>query len=124
QLVRRASRLGVAPEQYAQQLMQTGQVQGLVAEVLRGKALARVLEAAAITDASGRPVDLAKLREDAGEAGETVVDAEADEAGDQVGEDAAEVTGEDAAEVTGEDAAEVTGDAEGSRDEPAQPVEV
>jgi trigger factor len=119
QLVRRASRLGVPPEQYAQQLMQTGQVQGLMAEVLRGKALARVLEAAVITDVSGRPVDLDKLREDVGEAAETVVDEEADETDET---DETDEVGDQVTEVAGDDAGgEAAGAAQG---EPAQPVQV
>ena len=36
-----------------------------MSEVVRGKALALVLEAANVVDASGRPVDLEALREDA-----------------------------------------------------------
>ncbi len=44
--------------------MQSGQLQGLVAEVRRGKALAMVMEAATITDASGQAIDLEDLRDD------------------------------------------------------------
>jgi trigger factor len=50
----RAQRAGVAPDQYAQQVVQAGQLAGLVSEVRRGKALATVMEAAAITDSAGR----------------------------------------------------------------------
>jgi trigger factor len=64
QVVRRAQRAGVSPDQYAQQVVQSGQLQGLVAEVRRGKALASVMEAATITDAAGNAVDLEELRED------------------------------------------------------------
>jgi trigger factor len=64
-IVRRASRMGVTPDQYANQLVQSGTVQLAVADVLRAKALARVLEQATVTDASGRPVDLAQLERDA-----------------------------------------------------------
>ncbi len=35
-----------------------------MSEVLRGKALALVVESATVTDESGRPVDLEELRED------------------------------------------------------------
>jgi trigger factor len=66
-LVRRAMRMGVTPEQFAQQLVQSGQVPLLVSEVIRGKALALVLDAATVVDASGNPVDLEALREDAAE---------------------------------------------------------
>ncbi len=63
QIVRRAQRMGVAADQYAQQVVQSGQLGSLMAEVLRGKALALVLERAKITDASGREIDLNALME-------------------------------------------------------------
>jgi len=64
-IVRRASRLGVSPDAYADQLMHSGTVPLAVADVLRGKALAFVLEHAAVTDTSGREVDLNQLEQDA-----------------------------------------------------------
>ena len=64
QVVRRAQRAGVSPDQYAQSVVQSGQLQGLVAEVRRGKALAMVMEAASIDDEAGNAVDLEDLRED------------------------------------------------------------
>jgi trigger factor len=63
-IVRTASRYGVGPDEFAQQVVQAGQVPVLVSEVVRGKALALVLESANVVDASGRPVDLESLRED------------------------------------------------------------
>jgi trigger factor len=80
-IVRRASSSGVSPDQFAQQIIQGGQVPTLVSEVVRGKALALVLESAKVTDASGRTVDLEALRED-----ELAVDAE--EAGEIAGQQA------------------------------------
>ena len=76
QVVRRAQRAGVSPDQYAQSLVQSGQLQGLVAEVRRGKALATVMEGATIKDASGETVDLEALRDglDPGSADDTQVD--------------------------------------------------
>jgi trigger factor len=68
-IVRRASRAGISPDAYAQRLVDSGTVQMAVADVLRGKALAAVLDQAAVTDASGRPVDLKRLEEDAVAAG-------------------------------------------------------
>jgi trigger factor len=62
--VRRAQRAGVSPDQFAQQVVQSGQLAGLVSEVRRGKALATVMEAATITDTAGAVVDLEKLRDD------------------------------------------------------------
>jgi trigger factor len=53
----------------------------LVGEVVRGKALAHVLESAKVVDESGREVDLEALREDAAP---LVVDAESVAASDDV----------------------------------------
>ncbi len=78
QVVRRAQRAGVSPDQYAQSLVQSGSLQALVAEVRRGKALATVMEGATITDASGQAVDLEALRDDLDPG---VDDTEVDEAG-------------------------------------------
>jgi len=60
-IVRRAQQSGMRADAYAQQVVNSGQLGALMSEVLRGKALALVLEHAAITDASGRPVDLDSL---------------------------------------------------------------
>ncbi len=61
-LVRTASRYGMAPEQFAQELSKAGQISQLVAEVGRAKALAGVLSRVTVTDASGNAVDLEALR--------------------------------------------------------------
>jgi trigger factor len=66
QLIRRAARSGIAPQDYANRLVESGQIGGLIAEVRRGKALATVMEAATVTDASGSAVDLEQLRDDMG----------------------------------------------------------
>jgi trigger factor len=58
QVVRRAQRAGVEPQAYANQLMQAGQLPMLVSEVVRGKALALVMESAVVTDTDGNRVDL------------------------------------------------------------------
>jgi trigger factor len=63
-LVRRAQQSGVAPQEFANQIMQGGQIGILFAEVRRGKALAQLMESAKITDASGNVVDLTELDED------------------------------------------------------------
>ena len=64
-IVRRSSRAGISPDEYARQLIDSGTVQMAVADVLRAKALAYVLEQAVVTDASGREVDLNRLDTDA-----------------------------------------------------------
>jgi trigger factor len=68
-LVRQAARYEMAPQEFASQVMQSGNLPALVADVRRNKALADLLEHAVITDASGNPVDLSALAPPA--AGET-----------------------------------------------------
>ena len=63
-IVRRAQQAGMQPEQFAQQVMQAGQVPLLVNEVVRGKALAVVVEAAHVKDSNGDEVDLSNLQAD------------------------------------------------------------
>lgn len=63
QIVRRAQQVGMDPQAYADAVVRSGQLQSLMSEVVRGKALAFVLEAAEITDASGNKVDLEALDE-------------------------------------------------------------
>lgn len=84
-LVRRAASSGMSPDQFAQAVVEGGQVPMLVGEVARGKALAVVVEAAKVTDSNGEVVDLADEDEEDGEGGaaETVQDtAEAAQDGD------------------------------------------
>ena len=103
-IVRSASRYGMGPDQFAQQIVSAGQVPVLVSEVVRGKALALVLEKAVVTDESGRPVDLEALREDATGSGAVDAPSAEDEPADEpVGEPAAEAADEPAAEATDEE---------------------
>jgi len=60
-LVRQAARYQLAPQEFANQVMESGNLPGLIADVRRNKALASVLEKAAVTDASGKTVDLSAL---------------------------------------------------------------
>ncbi|MGN6608746.1 MAG: trigger factor [Jatrophihabitans sp.] len=64
-LVRQAQRYQMAPQEFANQIVQGGNLPLLYADVRRNKALAQVLESAVITDASGNPVDLKALSPDA-----------------------------------------------------------
>ncbi|MFC5720241.1 trigger factor [Streptomyces gamaensis] len=57
-LMRRAQSSGMSPDQFAQAVVEGGQVPMLVGEVARGKALATVVEAATVKDADGNVVDL------------------------------------------------------------------
>ncbi|HWA68047.1 MAG TPA: trigger factor [Mycobacteriales bacterium] len=61
EIVRRAARSGMRADAYAQQVVNAGALGSLMSDILRGKALALVMERAKITDASGRPVDLELL---------------------------------------------------------------
>jgi trigger factor len=65
-IVRNASRYGMTADQFAQEVVTSGQVSAVVGEVVRAKALAVVLGQAVVTDASGRPVDLEALRDEPG----------------------------------------------------------
>lgn len=68
-LMRRAASSGMSPDQFAQAVVEGGQVPMLVGEVARGKALATVVESAKVVDSNGAEVD---LDEDDEEAGDTV----------------------------------------------------
>jgi trigger factor len=83
-LVRRATQAGVQPQDFVQQVVQNGQVPALVAEVVRGKALALVVESAKVTDESARAVDLKNLQPD-GSLQTGTPDAEAASAGPPTG---------------------------------------
>ncbi|MFJ9340741.1 trigger factor [Streptomyces sp. NPDC101733] len=74
-LMRRAQSSGMSPDQFAQAVVEGGQVPMLVGEVARGKALAVVVEAAKVVDTNGEVVDLSD-DEDETEAVEAAADAE------------------------------------------------
>ncbi len=133
-LIRRAQQAQMAPQDYANQIMQSNSIGVLMAEVLRGKALAHVLDAATITDASGNTVALSDLDEQTGlledeDDGELFEDADIEDAEDADIDDADEADGAAYAEETeaiGDvsggaevgDAGDVTGDSvEGGSDE-------
>ncbi|MFI0433499.1 MAG: trigger factor [Candidatus Nanopelagicales bacterium] len=63
-IMQQAPRYGMSPDQFVQALLQADQLNSAIGDVRRAKALSVVLEAAQITDASGRPVDLKALDED------------------------------------------------------------
>ncbi|MDT4936954.1 MAG: trigger factor, partial [Pseudonocardiales bacterium] len=64
-LIRQAARYQLAPQEFANQVVQAGNLPALMADVRRNKALAGVLEKAAVTDSSGNAVDLSALAPDA-----------------------------------------------------------
>ncbi|MEU4656683.1 trigger factor [Streptomyces sp. NPDC023723] len=67
-LMRRASSSGMSPDQFAQAVVEQGQVPLLVGEVARGKALAVVVEKATVKDTNGEVVDLSDDEEEETEA--------------------------------------------------------
>ncbi|MGV1036141.1 MAG: trigger factor [Candidatus Nanopelagicales bacterium] len=94
-LIAQAPRYGMSPDQFADALVQAGQVPMAVADVRRGKALATVLQKAAVTDASGNEVNLAALDQ-----------AEADEMEEELEEALEELAEEEIAEEIVEELAE------------------
>ncbi|MER7758234.1 trigger factor [Streptomyces sp. NPDC097619] len=79
-LLRRAQSSGMSPDQFAQAVVEGGQVPMLVGEVARGKALAVVVEAAKVVDTKGEVIDLSDDEDEAAEADAETVEAAADEA--------------------------------------------
>jgi trigger factor len=88
-LVRRAQQSGQDPQEFANHMFEHNHIPELVQEILRGKALAAIVEAATVTDASGNHVELKNLQPD-GTIGEP-------QAADEAADEAAETT-EDAEE--------------------------
>lgn len=74
-LMRRAASSGMSPDQFAQAVVEGGQVPLLVGEVARGKALATVVESATVKDTNGEVVDL----DDEEETEEAAAEAESSE---------------------------------------------
>ena len=77
-LVRRAQQSGQDPQEFANHMFEHNHIPDMVQEILRGKALATIVEAAVVKDASGNVVELANLLPDGsiGEPAADVVDAE------------------------------------------------
>ena len=103
-MLRRAQQSGQNPNEYVQHMVEHNHIPELVSEVVRGKALAAIVEQATVTDESGNHVELKNLRGDgtigdpADDTVETAVDpeavAQADEAVAESVEDAVKETGE------------------------------
>ncbi|WP_017541498.1 trigger factor [Nocardiopsis halophila] len=92
-VVEQAQRMGVSPDQLAQHLVQSNQLQIAYTEVVRSKAMDLVLEKAKVSDESGNAVETAQ----GGDEAEAAVDAAAEEA-DQGAEDEADEKIEEKAE--------------------------
>lgn len=76
EVVNRAKRAGVAPQEYYEHLMRTGNAAGVFGDVRRGKALTMLLEKIRIADSDGNQLSLDDLR------GPTEVVAQAEDAHD------------------------------------------
>jgi trigger factor len=85
-LMRRAATSGMSPDQFAQAVVEGGQVPMLVGEVARGKALAVVVESVKVVDTNGEAVDLEDEEEEDGEAVKDAVVKDAVEAADEAPE--------------------------------------
>ena len=75
-LVRRAQQSGQDPQEFANHMFEHNHIPELVQEILRGKALAQIVESATVKDESGNVVELKNLRPD-GTIGEPEAEAEA-----------------------------------------------
>jgi trigger factor len=78
-LVRRAQQSGQDPQEFANHMFEHNHIPDLVQEILRGKALATIVESAVVKDASGNLVELKNLRPD-GSIGEPEAEVEVAEA--------------------------------------------
>ena len=76
EMLRRAQQSGENPNDYIKHMMDHNHIPEIVSDIVRGKALASIVEAAKVTDASGNPVDLTNLRPD-GTIGEPAADVDA-----------------------------------------------
>ncbi|KQY58716.1 trigger factor [Aeromicrobium sp. Root495] len=63
-IIRRAQQSGQDPNSYIQHIMEHNHVPEMMSEVLRGKALASLVESAKVTDKSGNDLDLKSLQAD------------------------------------------------------------
>ena len=75
-LFRRAQQSGQNPDEFVKHMVEHNHIPEMVAEVVRGKALAQIVEGATVTDKSGNPVELKNLRPD-GSIGDPEAEAEA-----------------------------------------------
>jgi trigger factor len=99
-ITEQAYRIGVSPDQLAQQITDSGQINNVVADVLRSKALTLIAERATVKDETGRTVDIAEaLRGPEDEAGEADPDAADDDAPEDVIDAVVEIDDGDAEEI-------------------------
>jgi trigger factor len=122
-----AQRMGVPPQQLAQQLTEAGQVGVAMTEVARSKATALLAEKVKVIDEAGNEIDVKALVEELNSEVEAAIAAQAAQAAQAAGESAtaeAEAPGEDAvdAEVGAPVADAAEAEAEVEADAPAAEV--
>jgi trigger factor len=86
-LISESQRYGIAPDEFANRLVEAGNLGMAVGEVRRAKSLSLVLESATVKDASGNLVDLKALNPSTEGATDGVVEADADSDADSDTED-------------------------------------
>lgn len=86
-LMAQAQQYGMDPNQFAQLIDQQGQVQAMVGDVARRKALAAVLDKATVTDTDGNAVDLDELTPDEEQPEDAADEAAADEPAEAAGDE-------------------------------------
>jgi trigger factor len=79
-LMRRAQQSGLNPDEFVTHMVEDNHIPEMVGEVVRGKALALIVEGATVTDGSGNVVDLKNLQPDGSIAEPSALDAEATDA--------------------------------------------
>ncbi|MDP3890050.1 MAG: trigger factor, partial [Nocardioides sp.] len=89
-----AQQSGQDPQEFANHMFEHNHIPDLVQEILRGKALATIVESAVVKDASGNPVELKNLQPD-GTIGEPTTEGDAEDAGAAADDTAADAETED-----------------------------
>ncbi len=82
-LMQRAQQSGQNPQEFIQHMLEHNHIPEMVSEVVRGKALASIVEAATVVDESGNHVELKNLQADGSILDPAEAEAAADEATDE-----------------------------------------
>ena len=98
-LFRRAQQSGQNPDEFVKHMVEHNHIPEMVAEVVRGKTLAQIVEGATVTDKSGNAVELKNLRPD-GSIGDPEAEAQAAAEARAAAEAAEAERVEDSAETT------------------------
>jgi trigger factor len=89
-LMRRAQQSGQNPQEFIQHMLEHNHIPEMVSEVVRGKALATIVEAATVTDESGNHVELKNLQPDGSIADPADLEAETAETAETDASDASD----------------------------------